>query len=259
MNTLLFADVHLDATDTRAHHEFIAFLRAIDTDRIRRVVILGDLFDFWFEYRYAIFAGYFHVLRGLADLRDRGVELHLVCGNHDFWAGAFLRTELGIHIHDKPVELSFGPRTALLVHGDGINPKDWSYRLYKRVARARPVIALFRMVHPDWAMRLARGVSHGSRAMTHVEDRATGSEVCAQRDYAQYVLAAGSVDTVICGHTHHPLIEEHGGPHAPGLYINPGDWMQNRTYVTWDGARFALHEFHAGDERVTIEDPTPNV
>lgn len=245
MNTLIFSDVHLDASDTSAHSEFIHFLRTIDPAITRRIVILGDLFDFWFEYRHVIFSGYFHVLRALADLRDQGVEFHLVCGNHDFWAGAFLRESLGMEIHPAPVEMDFGPRRALLVHGDGINPQDWSYRLYKRLARARPVVWLFGLLHPDWAMGIARGVSHGSRALTHVEDRATGPEVTAQRAFAQDVLSRGEVDTVICGHTHFPLLETHAGPHGEGLYINTGDWLHHRTYVIWDGATFSLHTYEA--------------
>lgn len=243
MNTLIFSDVHLDASDTSAHAEFIAFLRSIDASEIERIVILGDLFDFWFEYRHVVFSGYFGVLRALADLRDLGVEFHLVCGNHDFWAGDFLRNTLGMHVHPAPVELEFGTRRALLVHGDGINPRDWSYRLYKRVARARPVVWLFSLLHPDWAMGIARGVSHGSRAMTHVEDRASGAEVTAQREFATDVLSKGKVDTVICGHTHYPLIERHAFPHGDGLYINTGDWMHHRTYVIWDGSEFLLQTF----------------
>ncbi len=242
MKTLVFSDVHLDASDGSRHAPFIAFLRTIDPAEVDRVVILGDLFDFWFEYRHVIFSGYFEVLRVLADLRDRGVELHLVCGNHDFWAGRFLREGLRMHIHPAPVTLPFGARRVLLVHGDGINPRDWSYRIYKRVARARPVVWLFSLLHPDWAMRIARGVSHGSRALTHVDDRKNGPEVISQRAFAVDLLCRGVADTVICGHTHFPLVEEHPCPEGIGLYINTGDWMHHQSYVEWDGHSFCLKQ-----------------
>jgi UDP-2,3-diacylglucosamine hydrolase len=245
MKTVICSDVHLDASDRAGHAAFIQFLRSLDPAEVERLIILGDLFDFWFEYRHVIFSGYFNVLRALADLTDAGLALHLVCGNHDFWAGRFLRDSLRVAIHPAPVTLPFGARRVLLVHGDGLNPGDWSYRAYKRVARARPVIWLFSLLHPDWAMRIARGVSYGSRAITHVEDRANGAEVVSQRAFAHKLLAEAEVDTVICGHTHHPLLEEHAGPAGTGLYINTGDWIQHQTYVVWDGERFDLRHFVA--------------
>lgn len=241
--TLLFSDVHLKVTkaDRPRVRAFAAFLRRFSPGEFNRVVCLGDLFDFWFEYRHVIFSDCFEVLRVFADLNDAGVELHLVCGNHDFWGGRFLRDELGFHIHRDAAALPFGEKTAHLIHGDGINSKDWRYRLYKRIARDPLVIWAFRQIHPDWAMGIARAASHSSRTFTAVAKTDEGPEAQALRAYAARILAQGEADIVLCGHAHAPSIEEYPTPQGTGLYVNPGDWLQHRSCVVWDGQAFHLH------------------
>lgn len=248
MTTLLLSDVHLDAGPRGAARTaaFAEFLRAIKTPPVERVIVLGDLFDFWFEYRHVIFSAYFEVLRAFAELRDRGVACHLVCGNHDFWAGRFLRDELGMQVQREPVTLDFGGRRVLLLHGDGLNPRDWPYRVFKRLARSGCVIRLFRALHPDWAMALAQCVSHGSRELTRMDDLAQGSEARALRAFAQGVLAEGKADVVICGHSHYPVAEEHPTPDGTGLYLNTGDFVNQRSWVEWDGAEFRLRRSEDG-------------
>lgn len=249
--TLIFSDVHLkvSAEDRPRHEAFIEFLRGFPPAEFDRVVCLGDLFDFWYEYRHVIFSGYFDVLRCFADLRDAGVALHLICGNHDFWAGRFLRETLGFHIHPVSADLPFGAQTAHFIHGDGINPTDHGYHLYKRIARNPWVIRAFRLLHPDWAMALAQGVSHGSRAMLAPPDPYHGGETKSLRAYAQRKLAAGEADFVLCGHSHAPLIERHPTPGGEGLYINTGDWIGRRAHVVWDpDAGFRLY----------VENPHPS-
>lgn len=242
MNTLIISDIHLNvAADGRERMaEFVRFLRGLDTNRVDRIIILGDLFDFWFEYAHVIFSGYFDVLRAFADLRDRGVRFHFVCGNHDFWAGRFLREYLRFEIHPATLTLEMGEMRVRFVHGDGINPADAGYRVYKRFARSRLVVWLFRLLHPDWAMALAQMISRTSRKYKTPKDPATGSEVKPLRDYARRVLEAGEADVVVCGHSHYPVREEFATPRGTGLYINAGDWLQHRSYVEWDGGDFTL-------------------
>jgi UDP-2,3-diacylglucosamine hydrolase len=247
MRTLIVSDVHLnvaqDGHDRMAH--FAAFLRQIDPSHVERVILLGDLFDFWFEYRQVIFSGYFDVLRAFADLKDQGVEFHFVCGNHDFWAGRFLRESLGFIIHPEPTMLEFYGQRVLLAHGDGVNKKDYAYRIYKRFARWRPAVWAFGLLHPDWAMAIAQGVSRGSRHMQSTEDLSKGGEVHPVRIFAQETLAAGQADLVMCGHTHYPVIEEFPTPDGTGRYVNPGDWLWHESYVEWDetGIRLARFSF----------------
>lgn len=245
--TLIFSDVHLKVTPEEAprRQQFIEFLRGISPEEYDRVVCLGDLFDFWFEYRHVVFSGYFEILRVFAEMRDAGIELHLVCGNHDFWAGRFLRDTLHFQIHPRGVILPLGEKRVLFVHGDGLNPADRSYRFYKRFARNRWVIACFRLLHPDFAMRIAQGVSHSSRTLQGEYDTSTGPEARALRAYGEGVIARGEADVVMCGHAHAPVCVACPGPGGEGFYVNTGDWVQHRSYVVWDGAHFHLHDFGA--------------
>lgn len=240
--TLLFSDVHLKVAEAeRPHREaFAAFLRRFSPDEFDRVICLGDLFDFWFEYRHVIFSKYFDILRVFADLRDAGVELHLVCGNHDFWAGRFLETEIGFQVHRDAVRLPFGGKSAYLVHGDGVNPRDWSYRAFKRVARNRLVVGGFRLLHPDAAMGLAQAVSRCSRALKLLKRPRVNPEAEALRAHARRLLADGTVDIVACGHAHAPECTPFPSPDGMGIYVNTGDWMRHRSHVVWDGEAFDL-------------------
>ena len=243
MKILIFSDVHLQVGEAgqRGRERFIQFLQSFDPSEFTRIIILGDLFDFWFEYKHVIFSGYFDVLRTFADLRDAGVQFDFVCGNHDLWAGRFLESELGFVIHRDRLEVDLDGTRALFVHGDGINPSDVGYRVYKKFAQHPFVIWAFSLLHPDWAMRLAHGVSHGSRRLFQAEDLSQGTEVEPLRDHAERVLAAGGVDVVFSGHCHYPQRMEFATPDGTGLYINTGDWLYHCSYVVWDGKTFTTH------------------
>lgn len=238
MKTAVFSDAHLDAAPSghQRRREFTQFLHELGSREFRRIVVLGDLFDFWYEYEHVVFSGYFDVLRAFADLRDADIELHLLCGNHDFWAGRFLKDELGFTVYPDAAEMLFGEQRALLVHGDGLNPADRAYRVYKRIARSRWAQWVFGCLHPDRAMRIARAVSHGSRQMSLQQEPAKGAEACALEAFARDALAAGRADVIMCGHAHAPLRKEFPTPTGTGLYFNTGDWMYHRSRVEWDPA-----------------------
>jgi UDP-2,3-diacylglucosamine hydrolase len=248
VKTIVLSDVHLQATPEGMERAlpFRRFLERIDPQHTNRLIVLGDLFDFWFEYRHVIFSGYFPILRQFADLCDNGVELHLVCGNHDFWAGRFLREDLGMHVHQAAVTLPFGGDRVLLVHGDGINPADKGYRIYKRIARTPGVLWAFRQLHPDLAMGLARAVSHGSRRFFGAKDASKGPEVAPLRAFAQETLRQGEADVVMCGHSHYPVCEEMSTGTGQGAYINTGDWLMHQSYVEWEDGVFRLLREQAG-------------
>ncbi len=237
MNTLIVADVHLkvDPANRAALDEFTAFLKSVDPAQVRRIVIVGDLFDFWFEYRHAVFSGYFDVLHALATLRDAGVEMHLVCGNHDFWAGRFFDEQLGIRVHPDEFACDLDGRRALFVHGDGVNPADKGYRAYKRFARWWVPVKLFGLLHPDWAMGIAQRISHASRSRQDVHGKARQAEVEASHDFAKSLIESGRADIVVCGHTHVAAYEEFPSPRGTGLYVNTGGWQEEKAYWLWNG------------------------
>lgn len=244
-DTLLFSDVHLKpyVAGDRHHEDFLAFLRWIDPQQVGRLICVGDLFDFWFEYRHAVFASYFEALRLLAGLNRAGVEMHLFRGNHDLWAGPQLERLTGMRVHKGPACLPFDDREACLLHGDGLNPRDYGYRLFKRIAQNSAVQGIFRHIHPDTAMGFAQWVSRNSRAMGKAENPADGPEAETVRAHACHLIGDGRAAIVICGHAHVPVIEHIEVRGLRGLYVNPGDWPLHRSYIRYARGEFSQHTF----------------
>ncbi|UCC73945.1 MAG: UDP-2,3-diacylglucosamine diphosphatase [Gemmatimonadota bacterium] len=224
---MIISDLHLGALPGVVHEEFRRFARSWQ-GRADILLINGDLFDFWCEYRTVFPTVHFHTLRLLADLRESGVRIILVGGNHDAWGGAFLANVIGIELADGPIELELAGRRGLVAHGDGVGPGDWGYKMLKFVLRSRPVCAAMRWVHPDIACRIARGVSQTEkrtqRSFAKAEERAQILE-----DYAVRLLKEREdLDLVVFGHCHVPQVKTVG---SHGFYINSGDWVTHRTYT----------------------------
>lgn len=244
-DTLLFSDVHLKPYDPgdRHHADFLAFLRCIDPQQVGRLICVGDLFDFWFEYRHAVFASYFEALRLLAELNRAGVEMHLFRGNHDLWAGPQLERLTGMRVHEQAATLPFGTEEAYILHGDGLNPRDYGYRIFKRFAQIGAVQRVFRRIHPDTAMGFAQWVSRHSRAMGKIENPAEGPEAQTVRHHARRLIESGRAPIVICGHAHVPVIESIEAGAFTGVYVNPGDWPLHRSYIRYAQGEFSMHTF----------------
>jgi len=239
--TLVASDAHLGATSAEAAAAFLAFLEAVP-DLTDDLVLAGDVFDFWFEYGSVVRRDAFPALRRLAGLRDAGVRVRLVGGNHDAWGGSFLAGDLGIELIDGPVVTEVGGRRSYLAHGDGLAGGDLGYRFLKGVTRSRPARALFRWLHPDLADRLVRAVSRtpadDAAARTRDENRAR-----LLSGHARTVLEADpTLELVIFGHAHRPELTEA----APGRhYLNPGDWIRHFTYGEVSPEEIALRRWDA--------------
>lgn len=225
MATYFISDVHLGladrATERAKEDILLAFLRSIisSTDQL---FIVGDLFDFWFEYKTVIPKGFHRTLSGLQEFTDRGIPVHFLAGNHDFWMGDFLTEELGMTLHRDPFEVTIDRKRIYLHHGDGLAQKDLGYRLVKPILRNRVNIALYRWLHPDIGVRLARGSSRTSRAYTSAKHY--GEEESMMK-YAAEKIAEG-IDVVIMGHRHVPQYKKI----AKGVYVNLGDWISYSSY-----------------------------
>jgi UDP-2,3-diacylglucosamine hydrolase len=225
MRAYFFSDVHLGLGDRtseqRKENHLLGFLKGI-LPRTDRLFILGDLFDFWFEYGTVIPKGFHRTLAALQDFTDRGIPIDYLAGNHDFWMGDFFHTELGITIHLDPFEITIDGKRIYLHHGDGLAQKDLGYRMIKPVLRNRAAIALYRWLHPDLGVRLARGSSRTSRNYTSQKDygEAEGMAIFATEKIRQ------GADIVIMGHRHMPVQQEIQG----GVYVNLGDWISHHTY-----------------------------
>lgn len=222
-----FADAHLTTRRTaseRAREARLDGFLAHVVERASRLFVLGDLFDFWFEYRHAVPIGYHWLFRRFLELREAGVPVTFLAGNHDYWCMDFLARELGVETHADPIGVTLQGRRIWMAHGDGLIHRDVGYRLLRRMLRNRACIAAYRLLHPDLGIPLAHGSSSGSRAVTEQRDIALGAY---RREVVLPRLAEG-FDAVLLGHIHVPIHQREGD----GEFMFLGDWLRAFTYAT---------------------------
>ena len=222
----LSGDVHLGAVSRTREASFLRWLEHAAATA-GQIVLNGDLFDFWFEYRSVIPRGHTRVLGALAAAVDAGVGVTLMGGNHDWWGGSYLEDEVGVTFLREPAVLDLAGRRTLLAHGDGLGAGDRGYRVVQRVLRWGWTRRAFRWIHPDVGAAIARRVSKTSdRDPTEDEKR----RAAALHAWGMEKLRSDpSLELVVLGHSHTPVLEEA----APGRWlVNSGDWVLHCTYVT---------------------------
>jgi UDP-2,3-diacylglucosamine hydrolase len=234
------SDTHLGAVPRETERAFRGFLDHVAT-HAQSLLINGDLFDFWFEYRRVVLREHFRVVAKLADVVDAGVKVWFVGGNHDGWAGSFLRDEVGIELLDGPVEMTLGGRRTLVAHGDGVGQGDFKYRALKAVIRHPVSTGAFRVLHPDFGRWIAGRASRTEHKAG--SDARSGGRAAFIRNWAHEQLRADpTLDLVLAGHAHAALIDEV----EPGrFYVNSGDWLGRFDYVVLpaDGGPPELREW----------------
>lgn len=230
VTSYFLSDVHLGLgppeQERSKEDALLEFFGAI-LPRARHLFILGDLFDLWFEYTTVIPKGFFRTLAALESFTRQGVEVHYLAGNHDYWMEDFFRNELGVETHREPFEISLHGKRLYLHHGDGLIGKDVGYRLIRPVLRNPVSILLYRWLHPDIGIRLARRSSRTSRAYTSRRTIADDRDMTA---FATERIRQG-IDIVIMGHQHYPAYHAIEGR----IYVNLGDWISHRTYAEMTG------------------------
>ncbi len=235
--TYFFSDVHLGMNDDKEQQmreaKLLDFLAHV-AETGDRLFIVGDLFDFWFEYKTVIPRGYTRVIGALSKLKELGKEVHYIAGNHDFWLGDYLTEELNIQLHFDELIYEINGKKFFLHHGDGIAKDDKGYRLLKRVLRNKTNIFLYRLLHPDFGIPLAKWVSSYSRNHNKF-DVLDDSDY---REEAQLRFSEGC-DYAIFGHLHSPIMDEYDGKY----YVNLGDWIEHFTYAVFDGEKLELLEW----------------
>ena len=229
------SDIHLGAVPADTERRFVDFLDHVAANA-SRLIVNGDLFDFWFEWGEVMPARHFRTLAGLARVVEAGVPVALVGGNHDAWGGRFLRDEVGLELIDGIWRTELAGASSLVAHGDGLGAGDLKYRMLKATIRSRLAIAGFRALHPELGMRLARAVS-STETKGHSESAAQGRARFLREWAAERLRAEPSLRYVVCGHAHVPeTIEVEPGR----FYLNAGDWIRHSTYLTIDADGAAL-------------------
>lgn len=234
---IFFSDAHLGAPklhdDRRREKRLIQFLENA-AEREATIYIVGDLFEFWFEYRQVVPRQNFAVLAALHRIARSGVEIHYLAGNHDLWLGSFLKDELGLIIHHQHLEAAAGPGKIFVTHGDGIAKQDVGYRILKRILRNNANVFLYKLLHPDFGIPFAKLMSHVSREQ--------GQDIPKwQEDYRAYAVERfrEGYDAVIMAHTHFPLHEIIEGKH----YLNLGDWINHFCYCEINDTSISLRRW----------------
>lgn len=215
---------------------FVQWLNHIKED-VGVLFLLGDLFDFWFEYKTVVPKGFVRVLGKLAELADAGIPIHFFVGNHDMWMLDYLEKEIGITVYYSPQEFTFNGKSFFIGHGDGLGPYDMGYKRMKKIFKNPFFQWCFRWLHPDWGMRLGHYLSVKNKLISGEEDAIfLGEENEWLAQYAKKKQQEKARDYYVFGHRHIPL----DIPIDQARYINLGDWISHYTYAVFDGKALEL-------------------
>jgi UDP-2,3-diacylglucosamine hydrolase len=238
------SDNHLGAPTAKESRprekKFVQWLDAIKHDA-EAVFLLGDLFDFWFEYKYVVPKGFTRVLGKLAELSDQGIQIHFFVGNHDLWVTDYFEEELGITVHHKPKEFTFNSSSFLIGHGDGLGPNDKGFKRLKKVFTNPFFQWLYRWIHPDIGVQFAQYLSVKNKVISGDEDvKFLGDDNEWLVQYSRKKLEEKHHDYFVFGHRHLPLDI---ALNEQSKYINLGDWIHYYTYAVFEEDTLILKEF----------------
>lgn len=238
------SDNHLGAPTMKESRErethFVAWLDEIKKDA-HTLFLLGDLFDFWFEYKEVVPKGFVRTLGKLAELRDSGINIHFFVGNHDLWMNGYFEEELDIPVYHSPKEFTFNNKLFFIGHGDGLGPHDKGYKRMKKVFTNPFSKWLYRWLHPDIGVRLAKHLSVKNKLISGDDDAkflGVDNEWLVQ--YCKRKLSQKHRDFFLFGHRHMPLEIDLG---KNSTYINTGDWINYYTYAEFDGKELMLKKW----------------
>jgi len=245
------SDFHLGAPDydssLKREKLIVQFLDEIKY-KASEIFLVGDMFDFWYEYRRVVPKGYVRLLGKLAEISDMGIPMHFFVGNHDMWMKDYFLKELNIPVYFEPKEFERNGKKFFIGHGDGLGPGDHGYKRLKKVFRNPACQWLFGVLPPYVGMGLANYMSRRSRAQTGASEEVFLGEInewliifCNDR------LNAKFFDYFIFGHRHLPIdyrLKDNS------RYINLGDWIRYFTYAEFDGQDLILKSYTGNDHKI---------
>ena len=227
------SDIHLGASPAAQERAFLDWLDEA-AERSSRIIINGDLFDFWFEYRWGTTRGHERTLGVLKSIVSAGVPITLMGGNHDWWGGRFLREEIGLEFLQDPVTRVICGRRTLLAHGDGVGPGDRGYKLLKSLLRSPVTRFTFGLLPPALGDRVAGGVSVTEHRWESASEYQLERSEVLERWASTQLQADPELELIILGHTHVPRFRE---VRTGQWYVNTGDWVAHRTYLVLEEGR----------------------
>lgn len=230
-NVYFASDFHLENTpESRVREEEI--VRWLDgiSDHVQHLFLLGDIFDFWFEYKDVVPRGYYSFFAKLAELKKKNVEFYYFTGNHDMWVKDYFAKEFGMRIFRQPTPFIINGKRCLIGHGDGLDKRDKGYLLIKRIFNCRFNIALYGALPPRWAFAIARACSHKSRQSNSSKKKKLNENEASVMNYIHEYLQHSPADYFIFGHRHRPLEIP---VNDTATYYNTGDWLFHKSYLKW--------------------------
>ncbi len=236
------SDFHLGVPDRASSRKredrIVRWLDLIKADA-SEIFLMGDIFDFWFEYATVIPRGFIRFQGKLAELSDSGIKITFFKGNHDMWMFDYFGTEMGINIISDELIIERNGKTFYLHHGDGLGPGDNMYKILKKIFRSKMCQWLFARLHPNLGVGIARRWSKSSRAQNAKEEIFEGAENEWLYKYSGELLQNNHYDFMIFGHRHLPLDLSLDG----SRYINLGEWLIYNSYAVFDGENLELKYF----------------
>ena len=240
------SDQHFGAPDQISskirEDRFVRWLNEIKKDA-QIVFLMGDLFDFWHEWKHVVPKGYIRVLGKIAELKDAGIEVHFFVGNHDLWMKSYFEDELSVPVYFEKQYYEIAGKQFLLAHGDGLGPGDKGYKRMKKVFTNPVAQWAFRWLHPDIAMKIANYMSQKNKLISGEEDKEfLGEDKEFLILYSKEKLKTQKIDYFVFGHRHLPMILD---LNSYSKYINLGDWIVYFTYGVFDGSQFNLETWES--------------
>ncbi len=244
MSKIYFAsDLHLGVPNREKslvrEKLFVQWLDEIKNDA-EAIYLVGDIFDFWFEYKKAVPKGYVRLLGKLAEISDSGIPIHIFTGNHDMWLFDYLEDEINAHIYREPIEISMKGKRFFISHGDGLGPGDNGYKLIKKIFKNKLCQWLFERIHPNLGISIAQYWSKKSRIANGEKDESYHGEKEWLTQFCKEKMKTIEVDYFIFGHRHLPLEVDLGNN---TIYINLGEWVNYNSYAVFDGKRLELKRY----------------
>ncbi len=242
------SDFHFGIPDHQSslirEKKFVRWLDIISADATE-IYLMGDIFDFWFEFKHVIPKGYVRLLGKIAELTDKGIPVHIFRGNHDIWAFDYFEKELNVKLYRKPVIKEFDGHKFLLAHGDGLGPGDTGYKLLKKVFEFKPNQFMLKLVHPDIVLWMGLYFSRKSRYANIIREGKPENKIETEDEmlvqYAKRKLSINSdIEYFVFGHRHIPL-QEKVGENAEIIIL--GDWITHFSYGVFEDGKMSLRYF----------------